>query len=129
MNKLTLSPLNKTWLLDLDCTLVKHNGYKDGGDVLLAGAKEFVEQIGSDDKIIILTSRGGEFRQTTVDFLNENNIRFNEIIFDMPMGERILINDRKPSGLDMAYAVNKNRDEPLDVRFDIDGGNADVPSA
>jgi hypothetical protein len=120
MNKLILSPLNKTWLLDLDGTLVRHNGYKDGGDVLLDGVKEFFEQINPDDKIIIITSRSSEFRQTTLDFLNDHDLRFDEILFDMPMGERILINDRKPSGLDMAYAVNKNRDERLDVKVDID---------
>ena len=34
--RFTLSPLPKTWILDLDGTLVKHNGYKtDGRDSLL----------------------------------------------------------------------------------------------
>ena len=28
----------------------------------------------------------------------------------MPMGERIVVNDRKPSGLDMAVAMNIDRD-------------------
>ena len=32
---ITLSPLGHTWLLDLDGTIVKHNGYKEGGDVRL----------------------------------------------------------------------------------------------
>ncbi len=26
-NKLVLSPLGKTWLFDIDGTIVKHNGY------------------------------------------------------------------------------------------------------
>lgn len=39
---IVLSPLPKTWILDLDGTLVKHNGYKlDGHDTLLPGAREF----------------------------------------------------------------------------------------
>ena len=29
----------------------------------------------------------------------------------MPMGERIVVNDRKPSGIDMAFAVNLDRDQ------------------
>lgn len=42
MNKLILSTLAHTWILDLDGTIVKHNGYKlDGTDTLLEGAKEF----------------------------------------------------------------------------------------
>lgn len=44
--KLILSTLPKTWIFDLDGTLVKHNGYKlDGADTLLAGAKEYLESI------------------------------------------------------------------------------------
>jgi hypothetical protein len=27
----TLSPLPHTWIFDMDGTIVKHNGYKDGG--------------------------------------------------------------------------------------------------
>ena len=34
-------------------------------------------------------------------------------MFNMPMGERIVVNDRKPSGIDMAVAVNIDRDEPV----------------
>jgi len=37
------------------------------------------------------------------------------IIFGLPQGERILINDMKPSGLITAYAINKNRDEALEI--------------
>ena len=47
----------------------------------------------------------------TLDFLAEQGIRYDEILFHMPMGERILVNDRKPSGLDMAVAVNIDRDK------------------
>ena len=60
---LTLSTLPKTWIFDLDGTLVKHNGYKiDGYDSLLEGAKEYLDQIPDDDYILILTSRTDEYR-------------------------------------------------------------------
>ena len=37
---LILSTLSKTWIFDLDGTLLKHNGYKtDGEDSLLEGVK------------------------------------------------------------------------------------------
>jgi len=107
-----LSTLNKTWIFDLDGTIMKHNGYKiDGRDTLLQGVKEYLETIPIDDKIIFLTSRTEEYREVTLGFLEENCIRYNEILFNMPMGERIVINDRKPSGLDMAVAMNIDRDE------------------
>ncbi len=110
--ELILSTLPKTWIFDLDGTLVKHNGYKeDGIDILLADAKEYLAEIPPEDKIIIVTSRTEEYRKMTIRFLRENGIRYDEILFNMPFGERILVNDRKPSGLDMAVAVNLNRDE------------------
>ena len=109
---LVLSTLPKTWIFDLDGTIVKHNGYKiDGYDTLLDGAKEYIAGIPTQDFIIILTSRTEEYRDYTITFLKENEIYYDEILFGMPMGERIVINDRKPSGIDMAVAVNIDRDK------------------
>lgn len=53
-----------------------------------------------------VTARTDEYREVTIQFLEENKIRHDEILFNMPMGERIVVNDRKPSGLDMAVAIN-----------------------
>ena len=109
--KLILSTLPKTWIFDLDGTLLKHNGYKlDGTDTLLPGAREYMETLPKEDKIVIFTSRTGESREQTIRFLEENGIRYDEILFHMPMGERIVVNDRKPSGIDMAVAINWDRD-------------------
>ena len=108
---LILSTLPKTWIFDLDGTLLKHNGYKtDGMDTVLPGVKEYMHQIPAEDKIVIFTSRTEEYREMTLSFLTEQKIRYDEIIFNMPMGERILVNDRKPAGLDMAVAINLDRD-------------------
>ena len=109
---LVLSTLPKTWIFDLDGTIVKHNGYKiDGHDTLLDGAKEYIAGIPAQDFILILTSRTEEYRDCTITFLKENEICYDEILFGMPMGERIVINDRKLSGIDMAVAVNIDRDK------------------
>ena len=107
-----MSTLPKTWIFDLDGTLLKHNGYKiDGIDTLLDGAKEYIDSIPEEDFILILTSRTDEYKEMTLAFLKDNCIRYDEILFNMPMGERIVVNDRKPSGLDMAVAINTDRDE------------------
>ena len=111
---LVLSTLPKTWIFDLDGTIVKHNGYKiDGYDTLLDGAKEYLDRIPLEDVILILTSRTDEYKEMTLEFLRGNGIRFDQILFNMPVGERIVVNDRKPSGIDMAVAVNMDRDEPV----------------
>lgn len=120
--EIIVSPLNKTWIFDLDGTIVKHNGYKiDGRDTLLDGAKEYLDKIPKEDMILIVTSRTDEYKEQTIKFLLENNIRYNHIIFNAPYGERILINDKKPSGLNMSVAINTNRDEFLkeDIIIDV----------
>lgn len=109
--KLILSTLPKTWVFDLDGTLLKHNGYKiDGYDTVLDGAAEYLHKLPENDRIVLFTSRTEECRQMTVDFLKTAGIRYDVILFGMPMGERIMVNDRKPSGLDMAVALNLDRD-------------------
>lgn len=120
MTMLEFSTLSKTWILDIDGTLVKHNGYLiDGHDTLLDGVKEFFKKLSSDDKVVLLTARKEKYLPALKDFLAKNNIRYDVLLTDMPMGERILVNDRKPSGLDMAFSINKNRDAKLDISYKI----------
>lgn len=118
--KLTLSNLPKTWIFDLDGTLVVHNGYLHGGDKLLPGVKELFETIPERDFILILTARKEEYMDQTKRFLANSGLRYNFIINDIPMGERLLFNDNKPSGLKMAFAINQVRDQGCEVHIDID---------
>jgi hypothetical protein len=117
--KLELSRLPKTWIIDLDGTIVQHNGYKNKEDVLLDGVEDFFSKVSSDDCIVILTARKSTYKEETINFLKKHNLRFDHIIFDLPVGERILINDDKPSGLIMGHVVNKGRDLKLDIELSI----------
>ena len=120
MNKFILSSLNHTWILDLDGTVVKHNGYKiDGEDTLLPGGREFFDNLDVNDMVIFVTSREEQYRKLTEKFLKENNIRYNYIIFGAPYGERIIINDNKPSGLVMSKSVSLSRDEGFDFCVEV----------
>ena len=115
-NELVLSTLGHTWIFDLDGTIVKHNGYLlDGQDILLPGAIEFLQKIPEKDMIVILTSRKEKHRHLTERFLEMNGIRYDYIIFNAPYGERIIVNDDKPSGLKMSYAISNHRDIWCDV--------------
>ena len=121
MNEIVLSTLGHTWVLDLDGTLVKHNGYKiDGEDSFLPGAKEFLDSIPGKDMIIFLTSRMDENKDKTIEFLSKNNVRYDHIIFGAPYGERILVNDDKPSGLKVSVAIRGKRDESFLPEIKID---------
>lgn len=111
--RLVVSQLGKTWIFDFDGTLVEHNAYKTGEDRWLPGAKEFLQNIPVDDYVLILTAREIGSKAKTVHFLSDNCIRYNEILFEVPMGERIMFNDSKLSGLKMAYSVECTRNEGL----------------
>ena len=120
INELRLSSLNHTWILDLDGSILKHNGYLlDGRDEFLPGAKEFLLNLPKNDMIIFVTSRNKNYQEITETFLRKNGIQYKTIIYDAPMGERILLNDNKPSGLQMAYACSAERNN-FNIRYSID---------
>ena len=69
--------------------------------------------------IIFITSRKEEYLAQTRKFLEENRVRYDAVICNAPYGERILINDAKPSGLEMAIAVNTKRDKFMEKVFEV----------
>ena len=103
--------LSHTWFIDLDGTMLKHNGYINPPEQLLPGVKELWSQIPVDDCIIITTGRSEAYRETTLEFLEKNNIRYDVALFNLPLGERIVINDIKPGNLKTAIAWNVERDK------------------
>lgn len=119
--KLVLSALPKTWILDVDGTLVKHNGYLlDGEDELLEGVSEFFENISDNDLVILLTARDEAYVPQLKKLMSKRGLRFDYVITNAPHGERILINDNKPSGLNTAFAINKIRDAKMEIDVEID---------
>lgn len=113
MNTIKLSSLSHTWIIDLDGTILKHNGHIEGGDRLLKGVRSLWKRIPLTDMIILVSARDKTFKKQTKKFLDDNQIRYDHIIFGVPTGERLVINDIKPSGLKTAYAINVLRDDGL----------------
>jgi hypothetical protein len=113
MKSVRLSLLPHVWLIDIDGTILKHNGHKMGGDELLPGVKDFWSSIPEGDLIILLSARTHEEMPSTLAFLDAEGIRYDHALFGMPKGERIVINDGKPGGLRTAIALNVERDEGL----------------
>ena len=85
----------------------------------------FIDNIQLQDKVSVLyqflDKRRKDFeredeedvRSRTIEFIRAAGVRFNDIKFGMPMGERILINDNKPSGLICSHAVTPERNQGL----------------
>lgn len=105
--------LGHTWIFDFDGTIVIHNFdlLLPGG--LLPGVKDFWSQIPQRDSIIILTAREDTSVKKIANYLNRESIRFDHIIAGLPTGERILLNDIKPNGLQTAKSLNLIRDKGI----------------
>ena len=110
MMHISLSSLPHTWIIDIDGTILRHNGHLNAGEALLGGVREFWSRIPSADSIVLMSAREEQYTSSTLEFLRRNGLRFDHAIFGVPKGERILINDTKPSGLQTAHAINIERD-------------------
>ena len=105
----------RTWIIDLDGTMVLHNGHNRGEDVLLPGVLDFFKNLPSDDVVILTTAREEKFKDDTMNFLESKGIKVRQCIFGLPKGLRILINDKKPDGQETAVCVNLDRDSVMNV--------------
>ena len=117
MRKLFLSSLPKTWIIDIDGVIFEHNKYKelqpDEDETPLPGVVDFFKKIGKSDFVILVTSRDERYRERTERSLKKVGVCYNVIIMNLPVGERIVINDRKPSGLKTAFSINLERNKGL----------------
>lgn len=91
-----------------------HNGHLRGADRLLPGVREFWSGLAPADTIIVLTARAAEHAATIRAFFAGHGLRLDHLVTGCGVGERILFNDDKPSGLRMAHAVSRPRDAGLD---------------
>ena len=109
--------LPNTCFIDIDGVIFQHNGYlnkkEDEYEIPLPGVIKFFSSLGSKDRIILCTARKEYFRQRTESSLIAAGIPYDLLIMDLPTGKRILINDRKDSGMNTAFAVNIVRNEGL----------------
>ena len=129
--------LNKTWFIDIDGTIVNHlsniqldDAISSKGDKshLLENPIEsslfFIRSIPSTDTIILTTAREKKHKDHTLKMLNYFEVRYDEIIFDLPSGPRHLVNDIKPIGtagnskpLHTAFAINVDRDKGIPYHY------------
>jgi ribonucleotide monophosphatase NagD (HAD superfamily) len=109
----------KTIICDIDGTLIEHNK----PDVIASGKEKSVLLEGTIDKInewerkgyniILLTGRKESMRKITVNSLAKLGIYYDHLIMGVGGGQRYLINDRKPSGDDYAFAINIDRNSGI----------------
>ena len=106
----------RTIFIDLDGTLVKHN-YSPlvTQDSFLPGAVDFLRHARSAGHYCILTTNRSAEKSEAVlkELLTHYNFSFERVMFDLPVGVRILINDTKGTEV-RAIAVPVLRDVGLE---------------
>lgn len=108
----------KTIFCDIDGTLLKHWGdiheNLNKTEILESVIEKLKEWDRKNYKLILTTGRQESTRQRTEQQLLEMGIFYDKLIMGLPNGDRILINDRKPSGSrNTAYAINLVRNDGL----------------
>jgi len=105
----------KTWFIDIDGTIFVHRTPEEllSGveDEILPDVREFFEQIPSEDTIILCSARPADLKDSTSDTVDKFGLRYDAIIFELPSGARIVINDTKPDGRITAKSIPLNRNE------------------
>lgn len=122
---------SRTWFVDIDGTIFEDKT-NDEIDIIIQNYKfdsylqekpipknlEFFRNLPKKDKIIITTARETKHREHTLKALEYHRMPYDDYIFDLGSGPRIVVNDIKPanadgnlSPLDTAYAINVERDE------------------
>jgi len=94
----------KTLFVDFDGTTFEH-----ATENILPGTKEKFQQWNDAGyTIIITTAIPSSAREQTLKALDENGLQYHAIIFDLPNGDRCVINDIK-EGRERAFAFNVER--------------------
>ena len=109
----------KTILCDIDGTLVKHTdptltANPDYELELLPGTLEkLIEWDRKGYRIILVTGRRESSRTATEKQLSRLGIFYDQLVMGLGGGKRIIINDRKPNGVDACDSVSIDRNSGI----------------
>ena len=110
---------NKTIFCDIDGTLIQHvppdqSSLPTFKATPLPNAVDSILDWNKKGYVIILTTgRKESQRELTVKQLQEIGIFYDQLVMGLGRGERVIINDRKYTGEEMARAVNVDRNKGL----------------
>lgn len=125
--------IGDTYFLDIDGTLVPHLTNEQIDlimsnkivikEELLVGVKELWTKFKKNDVIIITTARRESHRELTTKIFTENNLRYDNLIMNLPSGQRVLINDSPDIFYKKAISINVKRNQGF--YFDASASNED----
>lgn len=105
----------KTVFCDIDGTIFKHKDdlsvmISEKAEVLPGVVERFLEWREKDYYIILTTARPEGCRLTTEKQLHSFGIFYDKLVMGLPIGPRVVINDKKSDGRITSYAVCIDRD-------------------
>lgn len=107
---------NKTIFIDLDGTLIEHQSspWNPDNDKILPGTIEKLKEwTNKGYKIILTTGRPLQFCVKVLNIFYSEGITFFQIVGNLPLGERILINDIKFDKDKKASSIEVKRNEGI----------------
>lgn len=116
---LAVSSLPKTWFLDVDGTIIEHNTqFSDENLKWLPNVEEFLINLSPQDTVVLTSARKIENLNHIINLVQKiSPAKVTKVVSDLGVGERILINDQKPSGLITSHSVNLKRNCGLPKPF------------
>jgi hypothetical protein len=109
----------KTIFCDIDGTIFAHgknlSTMVTNKPKLLPGVLDkFLEWRSKDYCIVITTARPEGCRNITIKQLNEHGLFYDQLIMGLPVGPRVVINDKKTDGMVTSYAICVDRNSGLE---------------
>jgi hypothetical protein len=105
----------KTYFIDIDGTIVPNLTLEDLEEYtkipnyiqdLLPGVKKFFTNLHRNDVVIFTTARENKYKELTERSLRHHRIKYNQLIMDLPAGQRFLINDTVNIFFKKSIAIN-----------------------
>ena len=126
------STFSKTWFVDIDGTILKDKTNDEIDKIIeehgdnsylheepIQESIDFFRSIPKRDRIVLTTARTRDHINHTIEALDYFKMPYDDYVFDLGSGPRILVNDIKPKGnignvaaLDTAFSINVERNEP-----------------
>jgi hypothetical protein len=110
--------MNKTFFCDIDGTLLKHHGdgclykaMKRPPEILPNVIDTLDRWKYKEHRIILTTGRPESMRDITIKQLEQVGIFYDMLIMGLPHGERIVVNDSKPSMSQTATGITVERNK------------------
>jgi hypothetical protein len=110
--------MNKTFFCDIDGTLLKHHGHSCLHKAMMSPPEILPNVIETLDNwkynehcIILTTGRPESMRRITEEQLEKVGIFYDMLIMGLPHGERIVVNDNKPTLSETAIGITVERNK------------------